>query len=121
MGEVVLVIDDDPIVRRLIPEVLQEGGYAAIEAEDGPSELMILKSNARVDLLATDVALPGGMNGRQVADATRITCDDLQVLCITGDAANAVIGNGVLASGMSIITKPFMMQDPARKTREMIR
>jgi CheY-like chemotaxis protein len=70
-GETVLVIDDAPTVRMLMVEVLEEAGYVALEASDGPTGLKILQSDARIDLLVTDVGLPGGMNGRQVADAAR--------------------------------------------------
>ena len=95
-GEVVLVIDDEPTVRMLIAEVLADLGYAVIEAPDGPAGLKVLDSNARIDLLITDVGLPGGMNGRQVADAARVSRPDLKVLFITGYAENAVIGKGDL-------------------------
>src|SRR3546814_2268448 len=70
-GETVLVIDDEATVRMLIVEVLEEAGYTAIEADDGPSGLKILQSDIQIDLLITDVGLPGGMNGRQIADAAR--------------------------------------------------
>ena len=95
-GETVLVVDDEPTVRMLVAEVLEELGYAAIEAPDGPSGLRMLQSDARIDLLITDVGLPGGMNGRQLADAARATRPDLKVLFITGYAENAVVGNGQL-------------------------
>jgi hypothetical protein len=68
-GEVVLIIDDEPIIRMLAAEVLSDAGYTVIEAADGPAGLRVLESSARIDLLITDVGLPGGMNGRQVADA----------------------------------------------------
>ncbi|WP_420911765.1 ATP-binding protein [Sphingomonas turrisvirgatae] len=71
-GETVLVVDDEPTVRMLVAEVLSDLGYNAIEAEDGPSGLKVLNSTARIDLLVTDVGLPGGLNGRQVADAARL-------------------------------------------------
>ena len=71
-GETVLVVDDEPTVRMLVVEVLEEPGYSALEAGDGPRGLKILQSDARIDLLITDVGLPGGMNGRQVADAARV-------------------------------------------------
>jgi CheY-like chemotaxis protein len=71
-GETVLVIDDEPTVRMLIVETLKEAGYTPLEAEDGPSGLKVLQSSGRVSLLITDVGLPGGMNGRQVADAARV-------------------------------------------------
>ena len=77
-GEVVLVVDDEPTIRLLVTEVLEEGGYATIEAHDGASALRILQSDARIDLLITDVGLPGGMNGRQVADAARLSRPALQ-------------------------------------------
>src|SRR3546814_7997897 len=78
-GETVLVIDDEPTVRMLIVEVLEEAGYVALEAEDGPSGLKIIQSDVRVDLLITDVGLPGGLNGRQIADAARVGSPDLTV------------------------------------------
>jgi signal transduction histidine kinase len=119
-GETVLVIDDEPTVRMLIVEVLEEAGYRAVEAEDGPSGMRILEGDARVDLLITDVGLPGGMNGRQVADAARIMRPDLKVLFITGYAENAAVGNGHLEAGMDVLTKPFVMADLANKITEMI-
>ena len=119
-GEVVMVIDDEPTIRMLVAEVLAEAGYSAIEASDGPAGLRILQSNARIDLLITDVGLPGGMNGRQVADAARSLRPELKVLFITGFAENAVMGNGQLAKGMHVITKPFEMDRLARTIREMI-
>jgi len=119
-GEVVLVIDDDPTVRMLVAEVLADLGYAVIEAPDGPAGLKVLDSNARIDLLITDVGLPGGMNGRQVADAARVTRAGLKVLFITGYAENAVIGKGGLAEGMYVVTKPFQMDMLAYRIREII-
>ncbi len=119
-GETVLVIDDEPTVRMLIVEVLQEAGFAVREAEDGPTGLKVLQSDARIDLLVTDVGLPGGMNGRQVADAARASRPDLKVLFVTGYAENAAVGNGLLAPGMEVITKPFAMTDLGNKVREMI-
>jgi PAS domain S-box-containing protein len=109
-GEVVLVIDDDPTVRTLIIEVLGELGYTARVAEDGPSGLKVLQSAERIDLLVTDVGLPGGLNGRQVADAGRAVRPDLKVIFITGYAENAVVRNGILDPGMKILTKPFSIE-----------
>ena len=119
-GETVLVIDDEPTVRMLIVEVLQDAGFTAIEADDGPKGLKILQSDARIDLLVTDVGLPGGMNGRQVADAARATRPGLKVLFVTGYAENAAVGNGLLDAGMEVITKPFAMAALGEKVREMI-
>jgi signal transduction histidine kinase/ActR/RegA family two-component response regulator len=119
-GKTVLVVDDEPSVRMLVTEVLEEHGYGGIEASDGPSGLRVLESDARIDLLITDVGLPGGLNGRQLADAARTTRPDLKVLFITGYAENAIIGNGQLAPGMRILTKPFVMTTLAERIAEMI-
>jgi CheY-like chemotaxis protein len=119
-GETVLVIDDEPTVRMLVVEVLEEHGYAAIEVGDGPAGLKILESDARIDLLITDVGLPGGLNGRQVADAARLTRPNLKVLFITGYAENAAVGNGHLDPGMEVITKPFSMAALGAKIRDLI-
>ena len=120
-GENVLVIDDEPILRMLIIEVVNEAGYTALEAEDGPSGLKILQSGEKIDLMITDVGLPGGLNGRQIADAARVTRPDLKVIFVTGYAENAVVGNGILAPGMAILTKPFVMDELARKIQSMIK
>jgi CheY-like chemotaxis protein len=119
-GETVLVIDDEPTIRMLIVDVLEEHGYAAIEAADGAAGLRILESDVRIDLLITDVGLPGGLNGRQVADAARRTRPKLKVLFITGFAENAVMGNGLLDAGMALITKPFVMTALGEKIRNLI-
>ncbi|GIL41225.1 ATP-binding protein [Roseiterribacter gracilis] len=119
-GETVLVIDDEEIVRMLATDVLRESGYNVLEAADGPSGMKILQSDARIDLLVTDVGLPGGMNGRQVADAARVLRPTLKVLFITGYAENAVVGNGHLAPGMEVITKPFNVAALSTRVRDMI-
>lgn len=119
-GETVLVVDDEPTVRMLVAEVLADLGYAALEAPDGASGLKILQSEARIDLLVSDVGLPGGMNGRQMADAGRTHRPDLKVLFITGYAENAVMNHGHLEPGMHVMTKPFAMDALARRIRELI-
>ena len=119
-GEAVLVVDDEPTVRMLVADVLGDLGYSALEAEDGASGLSILQSPVRIDLLITDVGLPNGMNGRQVADAARVIRPGLKVLFITGYAENAVIGNGQLDPGMAVLTKPFAMDDLAVRIRDLI-
>ena len=119
-GETVLIVDDDEAVRMLVTEVLQELGYGAIEAADGTSGLNVLQSNARIDLLITDVGLPGGMNGRQIADAARVRRPGLKVLFITGYAENAVVRNGYLEAGMQIMIKPFTMEALATRIQDVI-
>ena len=119
-GETVLIIDDEETVRMLVAEVLSDAGYHVIEAPDGPSGLELLRTPRRIDLLISDVGLPGGMNGRQVADAARVTRPDLKVQFITGYAENAAVGNGLLARGMEVLTKPFVMGDLAARVHDMI-
>ena len=119
-SETVLIVDDEPTVRMLVSEILEEVGYVAIEAADGAGGLQVLKSDTRIDLLVTDVGLPGGMNGRQMADAARVHRPDLKVLFITGYAENAVISHGHLDRGMHVLTKPFAMDVLARRIKEII-
>jgi PAS domain S-box-containing protein len=118
-GETVLVIEDEDSVRELVVEVLHDLGYRALEAGDGPTGLRILRSPERIDLLVSDIGLPG-MNGRQVADAAREGRPDLKVLFITGYAENAAIAHGFLAPGMEMVTKPFAVDALAARIREMI-
>jgi CheY-like chemotaxis protein len=121
LGETVLVVDDDPTVRMLIAEVLTENHYRLLEAADGPSALKILESRQqRIDMMVTDVGLPGGMNGRQLADAARQVRPELRILFITGYAENAVVGNGHLEPGMAVLVKPFAMSSFANKVREIL-
>jgi PAS domain S-box-containing protein len=119
-GETVLVVDDEPTVRMLVTEVLTDLGYTAIEAADGAAGLKVLNSDLRIDLLITDVGLPGGMNGRQVADAARDVRPGLKVLFITGYAENAVLSHGHLDPGMHVLTKPFAMDALAGRIRQLI-
>src|SRR5262249_45684636 len=119
-GQTILVVDDEPSVRMLIADVLEELGFSVIEAPDGPTGLRELQSKARVDLLITDVGLPGGMNGRQLADAARIARSALPVLFITGYAENAIIGNDQLAPGMAVLTKPFVVEVLASRVLDML-
>ena len=119
-GETVLIVDDEPLVRMLVIDTLEELGYHAIEASDGATALKVLQSPARIDLIITDVGLPNGMNGRQVADAARELRSDLKVLFITGYAENAVLNQGHLRQGMHVLTKPFEVAELARKIRSII-
>jgi PAS domain S-box-containing protein len=116
----VMVVDDEPTIRMLVVEVAEELGYDVVEAFDGPSAMRILQANGGIDLLITDVGLPGGMNGRQVADAALSMIPDLKVLFITGYAENAVVGNGQLSPNMALVTKPFAMDVLAQRIREIL-
>lgn len=119
-GETVLVVDDEPAVRMLATEVLGDLGYRALEAEDGAAGLKLLETNRRIDLLVTDVGLPGGINGRQLADAALVLRPQLKVLFITGYAENAVIGEGQLRPGMHVLTKPFAIEKLACRIKNIL-
>jgi PAS domain S-box-containing protein len=118
-GETVLVVEDEPVVRGVIVEMLHDQGYRVLEATDGPSGLRMLRLNDRIDLLVTDVGLPG-MNGRQLADQARETRPGLKILFITGYAENVAIANGFLQPGMEMITKPFDLDNLSQRIREMV-
>ncbi len=116
----ILIVDDEATIRHLVNEVLDEVGYTVIGAADGAAGLKVLQSGARIDLLITDVGLPNGMNGRQVADAGRSLRPGLKVLFITGYAENAAVGNGHLEPGMELLTKPFTLDALTSKVNEMM-
>jgi PAS domain S-box-containing protein len=118
-GETVLVVEDEPVVRGVITEMLHDQGYRVLEATDGPSGLRMLRLNQRIDLLVTDVGLPG-MNGRQLADQARETRPGLKILFITGYAENVAIAKGFLQPGMEMITKPFDLDNLSQRIREMV-
>ncbi len=118
-GEVVLVVEDDTLVRWQIVEELDELGYHTLQARDGPSGLEVLKSADRIDLLVTDVGLPG-LDGRKMASAARKTRPDLKILFITGYAQNAVGGDLNLDEGMELLTKPFALEALAGRVGSMI-
>jgi CheY-like chemotaxis protein len=118
-GETILVVEDEPVVRGVILEMLHEEGYRTLEAVDGPSGLRMLRTNGRIDLLITDVGLPG-MNGRQLADQARETRPGLKILFITGYAESAAISDGFLQPGMEMITKPFDLDHLSRRVRAMV-
>lgn len=107
--QTVLVIDDDATIRMLIRDALKDQGYNVHEAENGPSGLQLLQSSNRIDLLVTDVGLPGGLNGRQVADAARGLRPGLTVLFITGYVQDALSWESMLEPGMHLMTKPFQI------------
>ena len=119
-GVRVLVVDDEPSVRMLVVDVLTDMGYATVEAADGAAGLKVLQSGARLALLVTDVGLPGGMNGRQMADAARGYRPDLKVLFITGYAECAARGDGLLGPGMQVLTKPFRMDALGTRIRDLV-
>ena len=118
-GQRVLVVEDDPAVRLLIRDVLEEVGYSAIEAGDGSAAVPILASDEEIDLMISDVGLPG-MNGRQLADTARSYRPDLPILFVTGYAENAAIRAGFLGTNMTMITKPFSLDNLGQKVSEIL-
>lgn len=119
-GETILIVDDEPTVRMLLKDVLSELGYTVLDAADSIEGLETLRSNAQIDLLITDVGLPGGMNGRQMADAGREIRPKLKTLFITGYAENAVIGSAQLGPGMQVLTKPFAVDTLVSRVSDLL-
>jgi CheY-like chemotaxis protein len=119
-GAVVLLVEDELAVRMIVVEVLSDLGYTVLEADNSQSGLRIVETRARIDLLLTDVGLPGGMNGRQLADAAREQRPDLKVLFLTGYAESAAVGNGRMEPGMEVMTKPFDLDKLVAKIEGMI-
>lgn len=115
----VLVVEDECVVRDLIVERLQEEGYRVLQAEDGSQGLAILQSGSPVDLLLTDVGLPG-LNGRQLADASRDRRPDLKVLFMTGYIESNLLPAGSLGGGMEVIAKPFTLDILAARIEAII-
>ncbi|PBP51103.1 hybrid sensor histidine kinase/response regulator [Pseudomonas syringae] len=119
-GETILIVDDEPTVRMLLTDALGDLGYTLIEAADSLAGLKLLRSDVHIDLLITDVGLPGGMNGRQMADAGREVRPHLKTLFITGYAENAAIGDEQLGPGMRVLTKPFAIEALAARVQELM-
>jgi len=111
----VLVVEDDADVRSHAVAILHELGYQVLEAADGPTALRTLEAQPEIKLLFTDVGLPGGLNGRQLADEARRRDPSLLVLFTTGYARNAIVHQGRLDPGVELITKPFTFAALARK------
>lgn len=120
VGTVVLVVEDEVAVRMVITEVLSHLGYRVLEAENGQSGLRIVETGVRIDLLLTDVGLPGGMNGRQLADAVRSQRPELKVLFLTGYAESVAVRDRRMEQGMEIMTKPFALDALSAKIEGML-
>jgi PAS domain S-box-containing protein len=119
-GETILVVEDDRDVRTYSTGILRELGYTVLEAPMGAAGLQVLEQHPEIRLLFTDVGLPGGMNGRQLADAARQRRPDLLVLFTTGYARNAIVHDGRLDPGVALITKPFTYAALAAKLGDML-
>jgi PAS domain S-box-containing protein len=119
-GETVLIVEDDPSVRHLVVEVLRELGYTAIEAKNGEEAIAILTSSQGLDLMISDVGLPG-LSGRQLAEIARASRPGLHILFMTGYAADAISRPVFLGARMDLILKPFSMDAIAIKIRGIIK
>jgi PAS domain S-box-containing protein len=119
-GETILVVDDEPAIRTLVAEMLDDLGYVAIQASDGPSALRVLQSEVAIDLLVTDIGLTGRLNGWQVADAGRALRPKLRVLFVTGYAENAVLNHSPAERGVNVLTKPFLLEVLASRIQLLI-
>lgn len=117
--EVILVVEDNEDVRAYSVMILTELGYSVLEASDGDQALKILASDQRVDLLFTDVVLPG-LSGRQIADKARELRRDLKVLFTTGYSRNAIVHHGRLDAGVELLSKPFTFEQLAARVRDVI-
>ena len=117
---VVLVVEDELPIRMVIGAVLSDLGYTVLEAADASSGLKVLEAGTLIDLLITDVGLPGGTNGRQLADAARQRRPDLKVLFITGYAESAAVRNGLMEQGVQVMTKPFALEALAAKIQGIL-
>jgi PAS domain S-box-containing protein len=119
-SETILVVEDDPDVRTFVTGQLRDLGYRVIEAADGPEAQRILDSDEAIDLLFTDVVMPGGVTGRQLADAARARRPDLKAVFTSGYTENSIVHQGKLDKGVSFLAKPFRRQELARKIRETL-
>jgi len=118
-GPVVLLVEDDPVVREFAVAACRELGCKVYQAGNGAEALAVLEAHPDIVLLFTDIGLPGGMNGRQLAAAAVERWPNLQVLFTTGYTANAIVHHGVLDPGVNFIGKPFSIAALAAKIKSM--
>ena len=119
-GETILVVEDDPDVRSFTIEMLRELGYTVLATTDGQSALRMLDAHREIVLLFTDVGLPGGMNGRQVADEALRRRTHLKVLFTSGYARNAIVHHGRLDPGVELLSKPFTFATLGTRVRRLL-
>jgi PAS domain S-box-containing protein len=119
-GETILVVEDHEEVRAFTVEMLTALGYRVSEAGDADTAVRVMEQLPKLDILFTDVGLPNGLNGRQLADRVRESRPDVRVLFTTGYARNAIVHHGRLDPGVDLIVKPFSQLDLARKVRQVL-
>jgi PAS domain S-box-containing protein len=119
-GETILVVEDNPDVRRLVLRQLRDLGYEVIEAANGPHALKILDDGAAIDLLFTDVVMPGGMTGRQLAEAAKTGRPNLKTLFTSGYTEDSILRLGKLDPGVRLLSKPYRKHELATRIREAL-
>jgi len=119
-SEVILVVEDEEAVRGFTVEMLRELGYGVLEAANGHAALRLIDANPTIQLLFTDVGLPGGINGRELADAALKRRPDLKVLFTSGYTRNAIVHGGRLDAGVALIGKPFTYAALAEKISQVL-
>jgi signal transduction histidine kinase len=119
-GETILVVEDDPDVRTMTVALLKDIGYEILEASDADSALKMLATSSRINMLFTDVVLPGGMNGPKLAAEIRRQRPGIAVLYTSGYTENAIVHQGQVDEGIELLNKPFSRSDLARKIRAVL-
>jgi signal transduction histidine kinase/CheY-like chemotaxis protein len=119
-GETILVVEDDPLVRNFVVQQLRDLDYTVLEAADGPQARRLLESDAPIDLLLTDVVMPGGVTGRELAEGAQRRRPALRTLYTSGYTENSIVHQGKLDAGVHFLSKPFRRQDLALKVREVL-
>jgi CheY-like chemotaxis protein len=119
-SEIVLAVEDDALVRAYVVAQLRSLGYQVLTAANGAEALVIIESDVHVDVLFTDVIMPGAMNGRQLADAAKKQRPGLKVLFTSGYTENAIVHHGRLDPGVLLLAKPYRKADLARMMRQAI-
>jgi CheY-like chemotaxis protein len=119
-SETILVVEDDADVRAFVSGQLRDLGYRVIEAADGPQAQQILDGDQPIDLLFTDVVMPRGVTGRQLAEAARARRPGLKAVFTSGYTENSIVHQGKLDKGVSFLSKPFRRQELALKIRETL-
>lgn len=119
VSDTILVVEDDENVRTMTAESLHELGYTVLQAASGIEALVLLEQNPAVDLIFTDIVMPQ-MSGRQLADVVQEKWPTIRILYTTGYTRNAIVHNGVLDHGVSLLAKPFSLEQLAHKIRELL-
>jgi PAS domain S-box-containing protein len=119
-GETILLVEDSDLVRQYAREQLESLGYVVVTASNGPEALAILRGGDEIALLFTDVVMPGGMSGRELAEAARALQPALPVLYTSGYNENVIVHHGKLDAGIQLLAKPYRRADLARKVREVL-